>query len=161
PGRRYRYRAFQKECQNAVLIDLISSAIRQSDEPIYLDPRPATREDARQNLRAFSTEGRRENRFQNVPDAATIPISSLPENKCLGWMTVKGNMMRRAIRHLGPTLCSHGFQSRARFDPRLEYYAIVYTYIPPDEFALSVAQSQLDFYYLDGFSLAGWKLENW
>ncbi|PNP49206.1 hypothetical protein THARTR1_10008 [Trichoderma harzianum] len=52
-----RYWGFQRECQNAALLQMIRSTVETPTEPIYLKGESKSWKDAARNLYAFSTEG--------------------------------------------------------------------------------------------------------
>ncbi|EGY23784.1 uncharacterized protein VDAG_05222 [Verticillium dahliae VdLs.17] len=158
PGRRYW--AFQRECQNVALLQMVQSAIESSTEPIYLHPQPNTRMDAVRNLHAFSHEGFREQRFKNLPNA--IPHTSVPRlRKCLGWMKVPGAELCALQHRLRPR--------RVRLDrtmreilPTEDYYALVYEFIPKNPIVdINAMQSQADFLWRLGFCFTPIRLDNW
>jgi hypothetical protein len=48
-----------------------------------------------------------------------------------------------------------------RFDPSSDFYAIIYDFVPPSKLELGVVQTQLDFFYIIGFSVESLKADNW
>lgn len=123
----------------------------ERSSPIYLRSKISTRDEAIQNLSAFSTEGRRKNIFQGVRE--TEPVPSIPDmTNCHGWVKVSGEIIREILpsRRLDQ-----------RFDPSLDFYAIIYDFVSPSNIQLGVVQAQLDFFYIVGFSIETLKADNW
>ncbi|KFY95926.1 hypothetical protein V498_03004 [Pseudogymnoascus sp. VKM F-4517 (FW-2822)] len=141
-----RYWPFERECRNMSLIEKVKYGIEQSS-PIYLRSKISTRDEAIQNLFAFSTEGCRKNIFQAVRE--TESVSSIPDmTNCHGWVKVPGE-----------TLPSR--RLRRRFDPSFDFYAIVYDFVSPSNLQVGIVQAQLDFFYVVGFSIETLKADNW
>ncbi|KAG6160404.1 hypothetical protein E4U51_007499 [Claviceps purpurea] len=66
-------------------------AINNSSDPIWLNPNPKTFDDAASNLRAFSTEGRSEARFRDMPGAVEYSNRTAPRlRECYGWTSISG-----------------------------------------------------------------------
>ncbi|KAH8909443.1 hypothetical protein BR93DRAFT_924428 [Coniochaeta sp. PMI_546] len=149
-----RYYAIQRECHNLALLQMIQSAVLQSNEPIYLNPDPKTFQDAVANLQAFCAEGRQRQRFRKMPDAAQY--TSTPRiRECFGWTTVNGSQLFALPWGKRPPV--HRFKNELRaLRPDEDYFAIVYEFIPECGGGALPAtaadiQSQLDFFWLIGF----------
>lgn len=123
------------------LLQKVRRGIEQSS-PIYLRSKINTRQEASRNLWTFSTKGREKKISQACE---TVAVSSMPNmTNCHGWMKVPG----KTLSHLG-------------FDPSLDFYAIIYDFVPPSKQELGVIQAQLDFFYIIGFSVESLKADNW
>ncbi|KAL7788362.1 hypothetical protein V8C37DRAFT_411642 [Trichoderma ceciliae] len=161
-----RYWAVQRECQNAALLQMIRAAVETSTEPIYIKAKPKTWRDAARNLHAFSTEGRRESRFQqDMADSIPVSASSFPQfRECFGWMMISG----AELCSLNPKLRPHGVvldRVKRALWPWEEYYAILYEFIPSDKQlameATDVMQAQIDLLWQAGFCMTERRLANW
>ncbi|KAK3937286.1 hypothetical protein QBC46DRAFT_267860 [Diplogelasinospora grovesii] len=147
------YYAIQRECHNAALLQMIQSAVEESNEPIYLNPDPKTRQDAVANLHAFSDEGRRRQSFRDMPGSAQY--TSTPRlRQCFGWIQVNERELFALPRRKRPPCHTVGNQVRA-LQQGEDYYAIVYEFVTERAAAaLATAadiQHQLDFFWLVGF----------
>ncbi|KAK5987624.1 hypothetical protein PT974_11756 [Cladobotryum mycophilum] len=142
-----RYWAAQMECHNAALIQMMQTAVKKSDEPIYLRPEPTTYKHAVANLHAFSDEGRQKQYFRKLPNA--VQYTTLPRlRQCFGWTKVSGRELQSLSAELRPIRAVLDRTVRD-ISPREEYYAIVYEFIPetgPEQEGVDAEQSQLDFF---------------
>ncbi|AEO68894.1 uncharacterized protein THITE_2016922, partial [Thermothielavioides terrestris NRRL 8126] len=157
------YYPFQRECQNAALLEKIAAAVsRDTDKlPIKVHAHPASFEDAMDNLLAFSAEGRQR---QQVKDPDALHISSIPRTKkCYGWLNIDGEYLCSLPRAVRPILVSLEKPYGDReIRPDQRYFAIVYEYIPEGENDRSCMQEQLDFLWRAGFELIeSFRKENW
>ncbi|KAG6286190.1 hypothetical protein E4U09_006858 [Claviceps aff. purpurea] len=107
-------------------------AIENSSDPIWLNPNPATFDDAVSNLHAFSTEGRSEARFRDMPGA--VEYKTAPRlRECYGWTTISGKeLWALSLRLKPPELKINGREVRNMRSTE-EYRAIVYEYVPSSE----------------------------
>ncbi|RWA03008.1 hypothetical protein EKO27_g12097 [Xylaria grammica] len=158
-----RYFAAKRECQNAALLQMMHAAVEDSMAgsaalPIYVHPRPKTRDEARGNTLAFSDEGRRGELAGQAAAAAadggttTMQITSVPRlRKCYGWTKVHGHtlwhtwpapMRPRALRLPKFT---------RSFSDSQEYLAIVYEYVEEGENEPAAVETAADFFWRAGF----------
>ncbi|KAM7191161.1 hypothetical protein V8F33_009032 [Rhypophila sp. PSN 637] len=161
-----RYWAFQRECQNAALFEMITSAVHAAsnqDDAVYLHPRPSTRDGAIRNLQAFSDEGRQNSRFRSLPEAVQVTAKTMPHlRRCYGWTTVSPADITNAIkRGLPRTL--HTSDMLCTISPGTgDRNAIVYEYIPEHKSDPAVAQQEIDFLWRAGFQFTyPARLEDW
>lgn len=159
------YWAFQRECQNAALLEMIATAIERAtttgsteSSPIYINPEPTSREDAIANLFAFSEDGGPKGWRLGVGATAAansdslLLVSSMPrQRKCFGWLKIRGDFLQNQKGMAPPTLLAEDNIQR-QIQPDQEYFAIVYEYIPEADNDPVAVQSQLDFYWRTGFS---------
>ncbi|KAG6092135.1 hypothetical protein E4U30_005830 [Claviceps sp. LM220 group G6] len=158
------YWALQRECHNASLIAKMRFAIENSSDPIWLNPNPKTFDDAASNLHAFSTEGRSEARFRDMPGA--VEYSTAPRlRECYGWTSITGKELWALPSLLKPpelkmNLC--GSEVR-RMRSTENYRAIVYEYVPSSDAGMDaeIIQAQLDFFWLGGWCMVPMRIENW
>lgn len=139
---------------------MMGAAIAQSEEPIYLKPEIESRKDALYNTQAFCNEARQKPRFKKLPGA--VPITSFPRfQKCFGWLKANSTRLFEDGR-MGPPYARVGRDRRA-MTRDVEYYAILYEYIPPGEQHVDMEglQAQMDLLYLVGFDICDLKPENW
>ncbi|KAK4207671.1 hypothetical protein QBC37DRAFT_298235 [Rhypophila decipiens] len=152
-----KYWAFQRECQNSALFEMITSAVHTAsaqNEAVYLHPRPSTRDDAIQNLRAFSDGGRQDGQFQNLPVAVRVIGETMPRlRRCYGWTTVSPADIARAITRGLPRRLHASDVLRTISPETGDRNAIVYEYIPHRKSDPVVAQQEIDFLWQAGFQL--------
>ncbi|KAG6025881.1 hypothetical protein E4U19_002900 [Claviceps sp. Clav32 group G5] len=156
------YWALQRECHNAALIAKMRYAIENSSDPIWLNPNPKTFDDAASNLHAFSTEGRSEARFRDMPGA--VEYRTAPRlRECYGWTFIRGKELWALPPHLQPPEYKVDRHEVRYILPTEEYRAIVYEYVPSSDAGLDadVVQAQLDFFWLGGWCLVPMRIENW
>ncbi|KAK3328196.1 hypothetical protein B0T19DRAFT_184613 [Cercophora scortea] len=159
-----RYWAFQRECQNATILQMIAAAVEQATEssPVYIHAEPTNRRDAIENLYAFFEEGRREQRLKAV--SGSLPLHSTPPlRKCFGWLQISGQFLRDLkVDGMAPPILKLNLEVRREIRPDQEYFAIVYEYLPEGENNLAAVQSQLDFLWRAGFCFGlSPREENW
>ncbi|KAH8907512.1 hypothetical protein BR93DRAFT_958149 [Coniochaeta sp. PMI_546] len=151
--------AVQRECHSAALLQMIQTALRMSDEPIHLHPEPRTYDDGIGNLYAFSDKGRQTRESRNIPGAAQY--TSTPRlRECYGWTEIRGQEPHSLPRHLRPPSVVIDKVPR-EIRPTENYYVsqLIKEQRPLD---VVVVQSQLDFYWREGFCLASYlKPDNW
>ncbi|OIW30771.1 hypothetical protein CONLIGDRAFT_573333 [Coniochaeta ligniaria NRRL 30616] len=150
------YYAIQRECHNGALLQMIQSAVQESDEPIYLHPNPKTWRETVANLQAFSDEGRQRQRFGDM--AGAVQYNSTPRiRECFGWTTVNESQLSALPRGGRPPCFTVRNQWRALKEGQ-DHFAIVYEFIPEragDALATAAdIQPQLDFFWLAGFAFA-------
>ncbi|KAK4241302.1 hypothetical protein C8A03DRAFT_12407 [Achaetomium macrosporum] len=160
---RLQYWAFQRECQNAAILQMITAAVEQTTEssPIRILSRPSTRGDALTNLYCFCDDGRRNPPVEAGP--ATLAVSSVPRfRKCYRWLKISGRDLKELDRGtLAPPILTIAEVQREIL-PDQEYFAIVYEYIPENGNDLAAVQSQIDFLCRTGFNFAPTPLrDNW
>jgi hypothetical protein len=130
---------------------MIQSAVQDSTEPVYLNPEPKSFEDAVANLKAFSDEGRQEQRFRD--EMGAVQYTSTPRLRgCFGWTKVSGeNLFSLPPEKRPPCVKLDGLVRQMHSDQ--DYFAIVYEFVPQCRVvaAMDVMQSQLDFFWLVGF----------
>ncbi|KAG6072543.1 hypothetical protein E4U31_007014 [Claviceps sp. LM219 group G6] len=156
------YWAIQRECHNAALIAKMRFAIENSSDPIWLNPNPKTFDDAVSNLHAFSTEGRSEARFRDMPGA--VEYRTAPRlRECFGWTSISGKELWALPRRMQPPEYKVNRQEVRYIFSTEEYRAIVYEYVPSSETGLDaeVVQAQLDFFWLGGWCMVPMRIENW
>ena len=148
-----RYWAFQRECVNCALLEMIDVSLRhglETNRPIYLLPRPTTKDQALRNLRAFSDEGKM-NELER-PSFFEPYVPSIRVNTCLGWTVVKGSSINRAL-------------ERAKIledvDNNHIYFAIVYHFVPKAELNADAILSQSDHFHITGFCNMPFNKANW
>lgn len=162
-----RYWAFQKECRNCSVLDMIRTTLRDSDatgdKPLFLLPRPRTCEDAIRNLRAFSTEYAQRYRSDPPPNFERIDASSFSYvqiNDCLGWIQLRGQLLHTLIRKTKCYECLHIDIPRG-WNPDPWYFAIVYKFVPEGAHDNTLVFDHMNFFYQVGFAPEGFREENW
>ncbi|KAG6160808.1 hypothetical protein E4U51_007444 [Claviceps purpurea] len=156
------YWALQRECQNASLIAKMRFAIENSSDPIWLNPNPTTFDDAVSNLHAFSTEGRTEARFRDMPGA--VEYRTAPRlRECYGWTTISGKELWALSPRLQPPELKVKRRVLRNMPSTEEYRAIVYEYVPSSDVGMDaeIVQAQLDFFWLGGWCMVPVRIENW
>lgn len=108
---------------------------------------PKTKEDAIDNLFAFSDEGRRE----PVPEGSEIlPVPRIPRmRECYGWLKISGQVLLNLDSMRPPVLTIS--KERREILPGKEYIAVVYEYVDEGTNDPGVVQEVLDFLWLAGF----------
>ncbi|KAI1499395.1 hypothetical protein F5X99DRAFT_430776 [Biscogniauxia marginata] len=151
PPGAYRYWAFERECRNCAILEMITTSLRQasvSGKRHYIHPCPTTKKHAIRNLKAFSTEG-----IGCPPPPHYKSFSPhIQINTCLGWMVINGHQVRSALKALGVVPYLKTDES---------YFAIVYSFVPKGDLDEDIIQSHLDFFYLAGFECVPLKEDNW
>ncbi|KAM7191180.1 hypothetical protein V8F33_009051 [Rhypophila sp. PSN 637] len=161
-----RYWAFQRECQNAALFEMITSAVHAAsdqNDAVYLHPTPSTQDDAIQNLRAFSDEGRQDGQFRNLPEAVQVTAKTMPRlRRCYGWTTVNPTDITRAITRGLPRRLHASDVLRTISPGTGDRNAIVYEYIPDHKTGQPATQEAMDFLWRAGFQLTfPTRLQDW
>ncbi|KAL8377051.1 hypothetical protein RB595_007945 [Gaeumannomyces hyphopodioides] len=147
--------AFERECRNCAVLELISTSLREADandRPIVLHPRPKTREDAIRNLRAFSSDHGDKYRSDH-PEGFEAVVPTVHINDCLGWMQLDGDQVWSL---LGRLRVDHQDLTKLPW-----YFAMVYKFVPKGDHQKDVVRSQYNFFYLAGFVCAPYKKDNW
>ncbi|KAL7922244.1 hypothetical protein ACQKWADRAFT_83311 [Trichoderma austrokoningii] len=145
----YCYWAFKRECHNGAILDMITTRLEQAaanGKPVYLNPKPSTREDAFRNLECFSAEY-----SDDRPEHCEPVIFKTTVNPCHGWTIVDGLDINKRL-----------YNSRG--SPLLEdrrYFAIIYDYASKGKLEDEAVQAQLDFFYLAGFICLPVEERNW
>ena len=117
--------------------------------PIRVHANPQTQNEALNNLYAFSDEGRL---AQCYPDnSKTVSIMSMPRTKkCLGWLRLSGDMLRRLPSELrAPSFKISKVQRSISSDK--DYIALVYEYVKEGENDEAVVEDVDRFFWLAGF----------
>ncbi|KAG6092134.1 hypothetical protein E4U30_005829 [Claviceps sp. LM220 group G6] len=157
-----KYWSLQRECHNAALIAKMRFAIENSSDPIWLNPNPKTFDDAVSNLHAFSTEGRSEARFRDMPGA--VEYRTAPRlRECYGWTPISGEELWALPSHMRPPTLRYKRQVMSKMQSTEDYRAIVYEYVPGSDTGMDaeIIQAQLDFFWLGGWCLVPMRIENW
>ncbi|KAL1859836.1 hypothetical protein VTK73DRAFT_7437 [Phialemonium thermophilum] len=150
------YYAAQRECQNAALIQMMQAAVaRESDDelsPVFLHPSPATLEDAKANLYAFSDDVRRKRKSKGTRGTGMLTVTSVPRmRKCYGWLKIHHDHLWRIL----PSSLRAGEvqveKVRRVLQPGLLYTAVVYEFIEPGPNDPEAVQEVLDFLWRAGF----------
>lgn len=146
------YWAFERECINRALLDMITASLRQAalaGRQIYVRPRPAKLSHARDNLRAFCQQA-----VTRPQPQGFIPIESDPQLVgCLGWTEFKGSKINEHFRKAR-------VPQEAKVDDE-SYVAIVYQFVEEDTPDLDRIDSQVDFFHLAGFMIDRFNPNNW
>jgi hypothetical protein len=148
-----RYWAFERECINRALLDIITATLQQATaagKQIYVRPNPQTLSPARDNLRAFCAET-----VTRPQPKDFIPISTDTQvTDCLGWTEFKGSEINSVFQ-----------RARVEQDSKVDdetYPAIVYQFVAEDGIPKTDAIiSQLDFFHLTGFMTVSFNETNW
>ena len=140
---------------------MMQSVVASAAERVYLNPNPQTRKDAMRNLQAFSDEGRQRARFAKFPRRKVC--EEVPRfRQCFGWTVITPKIMSQIPFGMKPEVERFKWVKRW-FAPDDDYFAIIYEYIPPSDNKehIPLMLSQLQFYWLVGFStIPDWD-ENW
>ncbi len=143
---------------------MIRTALRNSDttddKPLFLLPKPKTREDAIRNLRTFSTEYVQRYRADPPPNFERVDASSFSYvqiNDCLGWIQLEGQLLHTLIRK---ARCYERLPT-VGWKPDPWYAAIVYKFVPEGPRHETLILDHLNFFYRVGFAPNGFKEENW
>ncbi|EPE04617.1 hypothetical protein F503_06166 [Ophiostoma piceae UAMH 11346] len=163
PCNDHRYWAFQRECCNSAVLEMIRIATQRSGAdsgaPLYLLPTPRRITDAVRNLRAFSTEYSHKYRANPPPNFEPFDYSHLQLNECLGWTQLDGGAVRSLLH--GWRLGISEFCSTPAVDAASWYFAIVYRFVPDALLEDSVVLSHMNFFYRAGFDPVPFKADNW
>lgn len=175
--------AFERECINGALLELITTSVKQSKangRPIYLDPNPTERFQALCNLEAFSVDEGDNYDFAafQAQGLKVFPANKEDEaaiksiNSCLGWMEFDTDEIERELeplrrkfppiyRELTKEDIAAGVLDRGL--PEGKVFCLAYRFVPdegPLDFEYVMRQS--DFFHIVGFarhnSLRG---DNW
>ncbi|KAM6529107.1 hypothetical protein FALCPG4_010055 [Fusarium falciforme] len=116
-----RYWAFERECINCALLDMIGASLRRAKttgNPIYLLPNPTKHKHAIRNLFAFSDEG-----YAKSPSPEHfVPFEpSVEINHCFGWTELSGRDINAALKRAW---------AHQDIDDNQTYFAIVYPFVP-------------------------------
>lgn len=153
----YRYHwAFERECINAALLEMISTSIkrsRSSEHQVYLHPMPTTRSHAMQNLKAFSDEGSML-RSGPPPEDSQPFIEDVAINGCLGWVEYDMEDIIEAIKPFRPSI-------RCELPTTESVFAIAYPFVPKETLEKETMISQANFFHLVGFNIHEIKAPNW
>ncbi|KAG6317422.1 hypothetical protein E4U22_006276 [Claviceps purpurea] len=139
-------------------------AINNSSDPIWLNPNPKTFDDAASNLRAFSTEGRSEARFRDMPGAVEYSNRTAPRlRECYGWTSISGKELWALPLLLKPPELKINGREVRNMRSTEDYRAIVYEYVPSSDAGMDaeVIQAQLNFFWLGGWCMVPMRIENW
>ncbi|KAI8725733.1 hypothetical protein NCS52_00145100 [Fusarium sp. LHS14.1] len=147
-----RYWAFERECINCALLDMIGASMRRAKitgNPIHLRPSPTKHKHAIRNLFAFSDEGF----AKSPPPEHFMPFEpSVEINHCYGWTELSGRDINAALK-------------RARvhqdIDDDQTYFAIVYSFVPKAKLEAETIISQLEFFHITGFYNVSFNFTNW
>ncbi|OIW30774.1 hypothetical protein CONLIGDRAFT_594704 [Coniochaeta ligniaria NRRL 30616] len=154
-----RYWAFQRECLNIALLQMMQTAVQDCPETIYLKPDPESWKEAIANLHAFSDEGRRKPRFCHLPNAVQYAPPRI--RGCFGWTKISGKELRSLGPGRRPPTVTTGRVKR-QILPSEHYSAIVFEYIPEPEGPMSeIERKQLIPYWQAGFCFVSVRPENW
>ncbi|KAH7016477.1 uncharacterized protein B0I36DRAFT_337835 [Microdochium trichocladiopsis] len=146
------YWAPEIECQNAALLEKIRSCSQHGR--ILPHGNPATREQALENLLAFSDDVQQQQRLRDLATPSTFTIENCPRlRRCYGWTIVTSRCSVQVE-------LDDGKKKVRTLVPSMQYLAIVYEYI--EESTMSQDQDkakrqrevqiQLDFLWTVGFS---------
>lgn len=126
------------------------AAIGLSPPPL-VNANPRTKDEAKANIYAFSTEVR-QMKSPSDKTSETMEISSIPRlKKCYGWLTLSGQLFRGLHRSLKPPALHVGKIKRSMSADK-DYTAIVYEYVEEGENPPDVVEEVADFFWLAGFS---------
>ncbi|KAL2017903.1 hypothetical protein VTK56DRAFT_1559 [Thermocarpiscus australiensis] len=149
-----RYWAFERECINRALLDMIAASRRRAaaaGRQIYIHPRPKTLSQARYNLRAFSDEA-----VTRPQPKGFVPISSdVQVVDCLGWTEFRGSYINAHF------IKAWVDNQESRVDHET-YPAIVYQFVAEDGIPdVDTSVSQLDFFHITGFVSVPFNENSW
>ncbi|KLU91897.1 hypothetical protein MAPG_10846 [Magnaporthiopsis poae ATCC 64411] len=164
----------QRECQNAAVLQMIEASLGDLGDgdgqtsSIRVFTEPINGDEAIENLYAFSQEARKKPRIQVDPEITHTLDSMIKTRKCFGWMKLSGAYFaaRRGVR---PPSLRIGKYRRGPTETGLEYFAIVYEYIEPQQgdddpkcVDLEGIQASMDFLWTVGFEFSDTRiLDNW
>ncbi|KAK3336772.1 hypothetical protein B0T19DRAFT_50752 [Cercophora scortea] len=150
---------------------MMQAAVDQAaadSQPILVNAKPATWEDAVANLTAFSDERRLNIPSPAIDDSVPPPglrqISTIPRMKrCYGWLSIHSKVLFQQLSwSLWPPPIEVNRVSRCLSRDK-EYIAIVYEFVEEGQNDPETMQKAMDFFWLAGFSrtysplLANWK----
>ncbi|OAA63272.1 hypothetical protein SPI_03435 [Niveomyces insectorum RCEF 264] len=170
PPTRFEYLAFEGECRNAALLQMMEAAVEEanaSGQKIMVCSHPVYWQHAIDNIQSFSTD-MRENPEIVTEYAAKYnlqlrSISSVPRlRKCYGWLPFHDNLLRNLPTSLQPppVRIDHKL-TRTLNDIDTERVAIIYEYVERKENELAKVQEAVDFFYLVGFHMSTSLRRNW
>jgi hypothetical protein len=135
------------------MLDKIKWVLDHTEAPISVNANPKTVEDAVDNLRAFSDEGRASPQtFEDAAQITTFP----PITRCYGWLRIDSNKLPRRFHKYRQLQRPRGYREVG------VHYAMVYEYVPnTGEHDADVIQAHFDFFYLAGFAVHELKHDNW
>jgi hypothetical protein len=146
---------FERECVNGAILDLVSARLRRAKletaPPVYLLLSPKTKEDAMDNLKAFSDEGLVD-AGHPPPRAGLQRFSPDPDLKdCLGWAELDGDYVRAAGKRAGYGIA----ESNATF------LCIVYGFVEGHSLDARRILDNTAFFHTLGFHLEPFNPGNW
>ncbi|KAM4066058.1 kinetochore sim4 complex subunit FTA2 domain-containing protein [Hirsutella rhossiliensis] len=148
------YWAFERECVNAALLDMINASLRRAaadGRKKLVIPDPKSREEAFKNLFSFSDEAN----TGELCEARLVPISAdVQITACLGWIEFQGRAINKQLKRA--RICDQ----EAMIDEQ-SYYAIVYEFVPQDELDIDTIVAQHDFFHIIGFHVVPFRESNW
>ncbi|KAM4059829.1 hypothetical protein HRG_002547 [Hirsutella rhossiliensis] len=146
------YYAFERECRNAALLQLMQAAVRQAaaeSASIVVNSKPATIDDIRNNLLAFSNE-RRLMSPAIVGESDEVVSEIPPFTECYGWLQFSGQtFLEMPFKQTPPTYKAD--KLIRLFAPDRTYFAIVYEYIADPENNDQVVEKVDRFLHRAGF----------
>ncbi|POR31949.1 Uncharacterized protein TPAR_07839 [Tolypocladium paradoxum] len=149
------YYAFQRECQNAALVQMIGAAVQRATttEPIVIKSTPTTNDDARANLLAFSDEQRQRRQSQRtVIDKGDMIVSTVPPlTQCFGWLEFDGQDFRKMPYQVRPPTTKVDKLIRG-FSSDRNYFGIVFEYVADEQNNQGLVEEVDWFLYRAGFS---------
>ncbi|KAK5998418.1 hypothetical protein PT974_00797 [Cladobotryum mycophilum] len=161
---RMNYWGFHRECQNAAILQAIEAAAEKATDEagIWIHGDPKEREDAIENLIAFSDQGRRKQVLRKVPGVIPLTAASIPRfKKCFGWVKLSCKEVVQLSGDRYPPWTRVGKYERGMEEGK-EYYGIVYEFIPEGENSIEPIQTQMDFFKRAGFDFGGSpRHQNW
>lgn len=148
------YYAFQRECQNAALVQLLVTAVQQATAtgPIIIKSSPSSNHDARANLLAFSDEQRqiRQSQQTTLNDRDMIISTVPPMTQCYGWLKVDGQAFRKMPHSVRPPTTKVDKLIRG-FSTDKSYFGIVYEYVAGAQNDQDLVEEVDLFFYRAGF----------
>ena len=144
---------------NGAILDLVSARLRRAKletaPPVCLLPNPKTKEDAMDNLKAFSDEGLVVDDTDHPPPRVGLqPFSPDPDpdlKDCLGWAELDGDYVRAAGKRAGYGIAENN----------ATFFCIVYGFVEDRSLEVRRILDNTAFFYTVGFHLEPFNPANW
>lgn len=141
---------------NCALLEKIEVCLQRakaSGRQVRLNPKPKTRAEALENLRAIAAAGGKEE-LSLESDNTAVFAPDLRIAHCLGWTQIKGSDINQ---HLIRTKTECWLDLK---DNEV-YYANIYDYISKEQVDMDTLIGQLDFFHITGFINVSFNEANW
>ena len=153
------YFALQRECQNAAILQMIETQLKQATDPILVYAHPVTEDDAEDNLFAFADEEL--HKPPPLDDMEMAPIPAFPSSpKCYGWLPFNRRVVQNIPRALWPPVVRLPDIQRSLASDK-DYTAIVYDYIENVDNNPAEVEAVDTFLWLAGFCHKDTGARNW